>query len=121
MAEVTGGITHANSGPARSGGFTVTRDQWGVTRVDGSGTLPGAAGGTATVAVNVGRFWIFPVYFGGVRVSDPQAGINLNTPVLFARFVAAGTNGVSSSSGWIDFSSFPWRGYRVAWTVDDIA
>ncbi len=118
---VTGGITYSNSGSISSGNFTVTRDQRGVIRVDGYGTLPGAAGGSATVVANVNRFWIFPLYFGIVRVLDPQAGINLNTPVLFAGVVSAGTNGATSSSGWIDFSSWPWRGYRVTWTVDDLA
>ena len=86
---------------------TVTGATAPVTSVLGSGTMPGAAGGDATVSFDVARFWIFPVYLGRVQVSDPGAGVSLDTPVFFAPVGRQGVNGATSTSWWFSWATWP--------------
>ncbi|MCE7884237.1 MAG: PKD domain-containing protein, partial [Actinobacteria bacterium ATB1] len=117
---LTGGVQYANSGALTSGNVTVgpTSMFGAVSSVTGVGQLPGLNSGTATVSFNVKSFIGLPVYLGNVVVSDPSAGVSVNTFVLFGSIQKSG-NTVSSSSSWFLTSSWPWVGYNLSWSVQD--
>lgn len=89
--------------------------------VTGAGTIPGKAGGDATVTVSVTRLWIFPWYLGWVRVHDPGAGafgFDKTTPILFGALTPVDPSGVSGTATWLA-GKFPWKPYTLTWIVQD--
>lgn len=81
-------ISYHNAGYS-PGNIRVTQLGLGLVRVAGSATIPGANGGEATVSISLAPFWILPIYLGSVVVSDPGAGLELSTPVLFGNVAVA--------------------------------
>ncbi|MCC7077940.1 MAG: cadherin-like domain-containing protein [Acidimicrobiia bacterium] len=112
QVSVSGRTDLAVAGPITSGDLTIGRDTLGVTAVSGTATLAGG-----TVAMDVRRLWILPLYLGSVTVRAP--GATVKAPVFFATLRTAGPASVSSSSAWLDISSWPWMVNRIAWTVTD--
>lgn len=108
----SGGWTPVSAAGAFTGGdVDVATDGFGVSSVTGGGGVSGSE-----VAFDVRRFWLFPVFFGSVRVDA------MSMPVLFARVSRdPATATVTSSSVWPDTSRWPWRAARVTWSVRDIA
>jgi hypothetical protein len=95
------GVGYANSGPVDGAGFTIASDVSGVSSVSGVGTLPGIGGGTATVSMNIGRF--FSWSFGKITVTDPARGINLTGYAFFGpQMVKTGSSSTISGS-WFTF------------------
>ena len=113
-----GALNHTISGTITSGNLAVTRDERGVASVTGSGAIPGANGGDATITLGVGRFWIFPIYFGTVGVSDPGANFSQTTVVFFGNVQPSGATGATASSTWLT-GNFPWKNYTLTWTITD--
>ena len=99
--ELTGGTTYANSGIVESGAVRVTYDSGsGVTSLKGTVDIPGIAGGTASVTVNLteslGKF------SGTVSVGDPAAGVArsvTHTLVPLAFDDDGDSSGVATSGG----------------------
>ncbi len=86
--------------------------------MSGSGTLPGANGGLATVSVEMNRFLFWT--FGYVTVNDPGAGIdNLTAPIFFAPVPRDNGNGVSVSSSWFNFGANGFKSYTINATFRD--
>ena len=105
--QITGGVNYTNSGTLTSGNLTVGPLLGPVGSVTGTGTIPGTNGGEATVTFDVAKFWIFSVYLGHIAVSDPGAGVNTDTPVLFAQVPRVGQLGATSTSTWIWWATSP--------------
>jgi PKD repeat protein len=119
--QVTGSVNYANAAPPTAGNVTVGRDQFGITSVGGSLTLPGTNGGSATVAVSAQRFWVLQFWTGQASVFDPNAGVSLAAPIFGSISPAPGTNAVTGQTSWFTFGDFPnlIRPYSLRWTVDD--
>lgn len=58
-------------GPMTAGDLSITRDNYGITSVNGSATVS-TTSGDHNVTINVNRLWILPIYFGSVTI--PEAG-----------------------------------------------
>jgi PKD repeat protein len=118
---VTGDFSYTNSANVTAGGVTVTQLSGAIKSVTGSATLPSTVSGDATFTVSVHRVFSFvPTLFSGkVVVTDPAAGISLNTKVLFVNVTRAGPgNTATSSSTWFKLSGGV-KTYRITWTVND--
>lgn len=117
---VSGAISYTNSGQLSTGDVTIARNTNASLRaVTGSGTMAGAAGGEASVSFDARRFFVLPVFLGRVTVSDPGAGLNLNTPLLFTSVSSPASNSASARHAWVDFGRWPWKPYTLTWTVVD--
>ncbi len=115
---ISGVVDYENSGSG-VGGVDVRSDMFGVSRVVGELQVAGRDGGTATVATDVRRVWILPLWTGQVRVSDPDAGVRLTAPV-FGRLSSDGAT-VTGTTNWFLTGSFPnlIRPYTLTWSVTD--
>ena len=67
----SGSLSYTNSGPVTSGSLKVEPATGAIVSVTGTLTIPGAAGGTATVSVDIAR--ALGLYIGVVTFSDPGA------------------------------------------------
>ncbi len=115
---IAGDYGYQNSGAVGGAGYAVTSDQFGISSVTGSGTLPGKNGGTASVSIDVNRFLFWT--FGSVTVNDPGAGINLGAPLIFAPAPAGSKAAASVSAGWFTFAD-GFKTYTIDLTVGDNA
>jgi DnaJ-class molecular chaperone len=75
-----GSIDYTNNATVTSGSVKVEPSTGPVISVTGTVTIPGAAGGTATIAVAIAR--VLGVSVGLVTVSDPGAGVETGAVVL---------------------------------------
>jgi hypothetical protein len=117
---VVGGVTYSNAAALTGGNLAIIRDGSGIKTVAGSGTIPSTVSGNASVVFSVNRFWTLNIYLGTVRVIDAAAGVNLTHLVFFSSVNPVGLTGATNTQGWVDFSHFPWKGYTMTWTVQDL-
>jgi hypothetical protein len=96
------------------GDVTIRRSKGQVTRADAVGTVPGAAGGDATVRISVRRLWGTSIFTGSVTVRDPSTRLHQRTPVLGPVSVDGST--VSGRSSWFTSRLAP---YSVRWSMTD--
>ena len=115
---VSDGLHYTNSGTVSGPGYSIGSDGFGVTNIGGLGTLPGTAGGTASVLVDVNRFLFWT--FGSIAVNDPAAGINnISAPIFFGS-VPNKVNGSSTvSASWFTFGSNGFVPYTITATFHD--
>ena len=76
----SGAIRYTHSGPVASGSLKIEPSTGPVISATGTLTIPGAAGGTATIAVAMAR--VFGVGVGVITVSDPGADVETGAVVL---------------------------------------
>lgn len=118
---ITGGHRYQlDEVPLTSGDIGVSRSRGRISSIRGSGTYPDGEGGRGSVTFNLADLFSLPLYLGTVRIDDAAANIHLTTVLLFPS-LRTSDNRISSSSGWLDFSRFPWKFYSLAWTVVDRA
>ena len=117
---VTGAVRYDRGAASTAGNVSIVRDANGIVSVRGSLEYPGANGGTARFTVNAQRFWVFQLWTGDVRVSDPGAGVSLQAPIFGSLSVPA-TNSVRGTSNWFAPGTFPnlIRPYSLTWVVAD--
>jgi hypothetical protein len=120
---VTGSSAYSNVAESTSGDVKVLRDAIGIVSAKGTLQVPGKSGGTATVGVNVSRFWILQLWTGQVSVSDPGASASFAAPVFGSVSNAPGTNAVGGTSSWFNLGSFPnlVKPFTLQWSVDDVS
>jgi hypothetical protein len=97
-----------------NGHVRIRRTNGQVSSVTASGTVPGAAGGTATIRVTAQRLWILPFFTGTITVVDPSIRLSQTTPIL-GNLTASGST-VSGTSSWFTSRFAP---YNVTWSVTD--
>ncbi len=116
---LSGAYTYESHGPLTTNGITVTPSATGqITRIQGQATFPGRQPNTtATITYDVSQFLWFPVYLGQIALADPGAGINLDTFVFFAPITRPTPTSATSTSTWINFATWPWQPYTLAWTL----
>jgi hypothetical protein len=117
---ITGAIDYTNQGSG-NGGFTVTKDAFGVRSVSGSLDIPGAAGGTAKVGVTATRAWILPLWTGKVTVNDPASNVSISPPLFGAVTSDTAPNSAKGTINWFVTGTFPQliRTYTLNWSVTD--
>ncbi len=118
---LTGGLSYANPDVAlTSGDVEVATGGATVQSVSGSGTIPSAVSGSASVSFNVNRLWIFPLYLGTITLNDPAAGVNNLTHVhLFPNVTLTGGDTATSASTWFTFNA-GFRVHTLTWSVTDV-
>jgi DnaJ-class molecular chaperone len=92
----SGALSYINSGPITSGSLKVEPSTGPVISVTGTLTIPGAAGGTATIAVAIAR--VLGVGVGIVTVSDPGAHVETGAVVLNRSLTRTATGQVSGTA-----------------------
>jgi hypothetical protein len=117
---VTGAISYTNQGSG-SGGFTVSKDAFGIRSVSGSLDIPGAAGGTAKVSVSATRAWILPLWTGNVTVNDPASSVSIAPPLFGSVSSDTAPNSAKGTINWFLTGTFPQliRPYTLSWSVTD--
>ncbi|MEZ5170429.1 MAG: RHS repeat-associated core domain-containing protein [Acidimicrobiia bacterium] len=60
------------------------------------------------VEFNVRSLWLFPVYFGSVRVTDQQAGVDVTVPIWFGQVTPDGANGATSTYSFFGLVNLDW-------------
>jgi hypothetical protein len=95
----SGSISYTNHGVTTSGSLNVKPPAGAVVSVTGTLTLPGALGGTATVAVAIAR--VLGVGVGIVTVSDPAAQLETGAVVLSSTLTRTGTGQVTGTASGI--------------------
>ena len=116
---MSGSLSYLNDANVSAPGFTIVQDQFGVSRIIGSGQIPSKSGsGTATVSVELNRFlwWSFAT----ISVNDAAAGINnLNAYSVFAP-VPSVVNGSATIDGdWFVWQDFQVKPYHIQLQVTD--
>ena len=116
--DFTGSISYLNAGSLTSGGFIATVANGTITSVNGTGTIPGLKGGSATVTITIHRSWLdwgghHQFYVGAISVYDP--GAHLFTTALV---VTSALTQVSATelSGVAHGLSPDWK--NVTYTLD---
>ncbi len=106
-----GFINYANAGSLASGGFTITNTKGVITSVTGTGSIPGAKSGTATITVKIQRVSFGPLsaYIGTIHVVDPASHLDTRAIVFAGSLTPVGSTGISGTA----FGLF----YTLAWTV----
>ena len=113
---LTGGVRYAYSGGSTSGSIIISPHSAAqLTSIVGTATFPGARGGSVTVTFNLRRFF-GSIYVGTVRIVDPEAGINLTTPVLAAWIRRTGMASATGTVNWFVLSGR--RGPPVGYTLN---
>jgi hypothetical protein len=109
----SGGLT-AHYDADLNGQVTLTRTNGLITSASAIGTVPGAAGGTATVRINVQRFRRSSLFVGSITVIDPSTHLT-QTTVILGNLTATGST-VTGSNTWFTKKLVP---YTVTWTITD--
>jgi hypothetical protein len=97
-----------------TGQITIRRTRGQVTSATASGTLPGAAGGTATIRLEVHRLWITPLFIGVLRITDPSTHLS-QTTLIFGNVTASGSQ-LTGTNRWFTAKHAP---YTLKWTITD--
>ena len=92
----SGAIDYANAGPITSGSVTVNPASGAVESAQGTVTIPGAHGGTATVSVRVVRY--FGIYLGTVTVTDPGAGLSTTALIATMQLARSPGGGITATA-----------------------
>ena len=95
-----GSINYANSGALLSGGFTISKFGGIITSIQGTGTIPGLKGGTASVTVDIHRsledfFGPHQLYVGSIEVKDSGAHLETSAFVFDGNLTESLTGQVS--------------------------
>ena len=108
------GAVAANYDADLTGQVVLTRVKGKITAATASGTVPGAAGGTATVEVSARRLWNTSLFLGRITVTDPSRSLSESAPIL-GNVTASGSK-VSGTSRWFTSKLAP---YSVTWAITD--
>jgi hypothetical protein len=109
---------YANAGTLTLGDIVVRSDRRGVTSVIGTGTLPGADGGTSAFSVHIVRLGRSKVSLGSVAVRDLSARPPFEVDMRFVGTVKLISPGVLRVEGLgVDRRSH--RVTHVVWTIAD--
>jgi hypothetical protein len=95
----SGSLSYTNHAVTTSGSLNVKPPSGTVASVTGTLTLPGALGGTATVAVAIAR--VFGVGVGIVTVSDPAAQLETGAVVLSGTLARTASGQITGTASGI--------------------
>lgn len=118
---LSGGLKYENLGELTSGDIVVTTGSFGGVDLQGGGTLPGKAGGLATITFNVRGF--FGLGLGSVRVTDPGVGLDASMPIFLQPLHREPPARIFGSTSWFTPGWRPGQELftRLDWVVNDEA
>lgn len=109
----SGGLT-ANYDSDLAGQVIIKKTHGQITSATATGTVPGAAGGRATIRISVQRVAGTSLFVGAITVTDPSTHLSQTTPIV-GNVTASGSK-VTGTNSW--FTSKLAR-YSVKWTITD--
>jgi hypothetical protein len=107
----TGSLSYTNSGPITSGTLKVQPLSGRINSVRGTITIPGVAGGRATVSVEIVR--VFGTYLGVVATYDPSAHLRTTALVRGGTLTGTATGQVTGAASGLSGR----RSYTLHFTV----